>query len=133
MKDANKFFADFLDDYNQTWYDKDIKRLQEYYDVDGSNLIYYDNHKNNDTYTLEEHLVLISDFFDNGKHTESGEVEELIIENFNVFSKEDAACLCFIARYKSCPNPYVRTTMYLEQIKEKWKVIHVHCSFEPEK
>jgi len=44
MKDVNKFFADFLDEYNQTWYDKDIKKLKEYYDVDGSNLIYYDNH-----------------------------------------------------------------------------------------
>ena len=61
------------------------------------------------------------------------DVEVEKIENFNVFSKGDSACLCFIARYKSFPNPYVRTTMYLERIKENWKVIHVHCSFEPEK
>lgn len=133
MKDTREFFEKFLNDYNKTWYNKDIKKLKEYYDVDGNNLIYYDNHNNNDTYTLEEHLVLISDFFDNGKNTESGKVEELTIENFNVFSKENAACLCFVARYKSCPNPYVRTTMYLEQIKEEWKVLHVHCSFEPKK
>ena len=65
--------------------------------------------------------------------TESGQVEELIIENFNVFSKKDVACLCFIAKYKSCPRPYVRTTMYIEKIEDEWKVLHVHCSFEPER
>ena len=58
---------------------------------------------------------------------------ELTIENFNVFSKNDVACLCFIAKYKSFPRPYVRTTMYIEKIEDNWKVLHVHCSFEPEK
>ena len=62
---------------------------------------------NNDTYTLQEHIALVSIFLTNGKETESGEVEELIIEDFNVFSKNDAACLCFIAKYKSySPNDY---------------------------
>lgn len=133
MKDIQKFFENYLNNYNKAWYDKDIEKLKEFYDTDSNKLIYYDNHKNNDTYTLEDHLALISDFFSNGKKTESGEVEELIIENFNSFSKGDAACLCFIARYKSFPDPHVRTTMYLENFKEKWKVMHVHCSFEPEK
>lgn len=133
MKDANKYFERLLNEYNQTWYDKDIEKLKDYYDIKSNRLIYYDNHKGNDTYTLEDHLALISDFFNNGKQTESGEIEELIIENFNVFSKGDTACLCFITRYKSFPNPYIRATMYLEIIQDKWKVIHVHCSFEPEK
>lgn len=106
---------------------------KEYYDVEGNKLIYFDNHKNNDTYTLEEHIALVSDFLTNGKKTESGQVEPLIIENFNVFSKESTACLCFIARYKSFPKPGVRTTMYLEKNNEKWKVLHVHCSFEQKK
>ena len=61
------------------------------------------------------------------------DLEKLIIEDFNVFSKDDVACLCFIAKYKSCPRPYVRTTMYIEKIEDKWKVLHVHCSFEPER
>ena len=51
----------------------------------------------------------------------------------NVFSKNDVACLCFIAKYKSCPRPYVRTTMYIEKIQDDWKILHVHCSFEPER
>ena len=107
--------------------------MKEYYDTDNDRLIYYDNHMNNDTYTLQEHIALVSIFLTNGKETESGEVEELIIEDFNVFSKNDAACLCFIAKYKSFPRPYVRTTMYIEKIEDNWKVLHVHCSFEPEK
>jgi len=83
--------------------------------------------------TLDKHLALVSNFLLNGKETESGQVEELLIEDFNVFSKNDVACLCFIAKYKSCPRPYVRTTMYIEKIEDEWKVLHVHCSFEPER
>lgn len=133
MDGIKDYFYNYLNGYNQTWIDKDLERLKEYYDIDGNRLIYYDNHKNNDTYTVKDHLALVSNFLLNGKETESGQVEELIIEDFNVFSKDDAACLCFIARYKSCPNPYVRTTMYVEKIEDKWKVLHVHCSFEPGK
>ena len=133
MDNIKEYFLDYLNGYNKTWVDKDLKKLKEYYDTDNDRLIYYDNHKNNDTYTLQEHIALVSNFLTNGKETESGEVEELIIENFNVFSKNDVACLCFIAKYKSFPRPCVRTTMYIEKIEDKWKVLHVHCSFEPEK
>ena len=133
MDNIKEYFLNYLNGYNQTWVDKDLEKLKEYYDTDNDRLIYYDNHKNNDTYTLQEHIALVSNFLTNGKETESGEVEELTIENFNVFSKNDVACLCFIAKYKSFPRPYVRTTMYIEKIEDKWKVLHVHCSFEPEK
>ena len=133
MEDVKALFERYLNDYNQAWYSKDINKLSEFYDIEHNKLIYFDNHKGNDTYSLREHLMLISEFFLHGKQTESGEVEELIIEKFNIFTKEDEACLCFIARYKSCPNPYVRMTMYLERFVEMWKVMHVHCSFEPEK
>lgn len=129
----DKFFMELLDNYNEAFYSKDINRLKEFYDTDTNVLIYLDNHKNNDTYYLDEHLRLIADFFENGKSTESGGVEPLIIENFNVFHKGDAACLCFIARYKSFPVPGVRTTMYLECNNNTWRIKHVHCSFEPEK
>lgn len=132
MEDIKALFENYLNEYNQAWYSKDIDRLSNFYDIENNNLIYFDNHKGNDTYTLKEHLSLISEFFKHGKQTESGEVEELIIENFNVFARDESACFCFIARYKSCPNPYVRMTMYLEKFQEMWKVMHVHCSFEPE-
>lgn len=129
----NMLFLNLLNEYNQAFYDKDISKLKEFYDTSNNILIYFDNHKNNDTYYLDEHLRLISDFFENGKATESGGVEPLIIENMNIFHKTDSACLCFIARYKSFPTPAVRTTMYLEYLNDKWKIMHVHCSFEPEK
>jgi ketosteroid isomerase-like protein len=130
---TDQFFMDLLDNYNQAFYDKDINKLKEFYDSTNDSLIYFDNHKNNDTYSVEEHLRLISDFFKNGKATESGGVEPIIIENLHVFHKTDSACLCFITRYKSFPVPAVRATMYLERTDNQWKIIHVHCSFEPEK
>lgn len=133
MEKSKKIFVDFLDQYNECFYNKDIVGLKEFYDTQSNVLIYFDNHKGNDTYTLEEHLQLISDFFVKGKQTESGGVEPLIIENLNVFHKENAACLCFISKYKSFPVPVVRSTMYLERIEDKWKIMHAHFSFEPEK
>lgn len=130
---TNQLFADLLDQYNQAFYDKDINRLKEFYDSANHVLFYFDNHKNNDTYCLEDHLRLISDFFENGKATESGGVEPIAIEMLHVFHKTDSACLCFLVRYKSFPIPAVRATMYLECIESVWKILHVHCSFEPEK
>lgn len=132
-KNNDNTFIKFLNAYNECFYNKDLVGLKEFYDSKGNVLIYFDNHKNNDTYSLEEHLQLISDFFKKGKSTESGEVEPLIIENLNVFHKGEAACLCFISKYKSFPVPAVRSTLYLECMDDRWKIIHAHFSFQPEK
>lgn len=123
-----QFFIDFLNDYNECWYKKDLRKVKKLY---ADELIYFDNHKGNDTYTLDEHIGLLEDFFVNGKSTEAGEVEPLIIEGLNVFHTENSACLCYLARYKSCPAPAMRCTMFLEAKGEKWKINHVHCSFQP--
>jgi len=133
VENSKDFFVDFLNQYNQCFYNKDIESLRDFYDTQSNVLIYFDNHKNNDTYTLDEHLELISDFFTKGKLTESGGVEPLIIEKLNVFHKEHAACMCFISKYKSFPVPVVRSTLYLETINDKWKIVHAHFSFQPEK
>ena len=122
---------EFLTNYNNAWYEKDIDKLKKFYDEKNNDLIYFDNHKNNDTFTVETHLKLVSNFFKNGKDTESGDVEPLIIENLNIFSNKASACLCYNARYKSYPTPAVRTTMYLQKQDNIWKILHVHCSFEP--
>ena len=37
--------------------------LKEFYNREDNVLIYFDNHKNNDTYSVDEHLKLISHFF----------------------------------------------------------------------
>lgn len=131
--DGQKELIDFLNSYNECFYEKDIEKLKRFYDWENDRLIYFDNHKNNDTYNLEQHLNLLSDFFKNGKKTESGGVEPLIIENLNIFHKEKSACLCYIARYKSFPDPAVRCTLYLECMNNEWKIIHVHCSFQPDR
>lgn len=131
--DEQKVFIDFLNSYNECFYLKNIEKLKRFYDCKNNVLIYFDNHKNNDTYDLEEHLSLLSNFFENGKTTESGDVEPLIIENLNIFHKEKTACLCFISKYESFPDPVVRSTLYLEYLKDGWKIVHAHYSFEPDK
>ena len=127
---TNKELRKFLNNYNQSWYDKDINKLKNFYDKNNC-LIYFDNHKGNDTYSVENHLELVSEFFEKGKQTESGAVEELLIDNLNIISNETSACMCYLARYKSFPKPAVRTTMYLQKENDDWKIFHVHCSFEP--
>ncbi len=128
-----KEFIDFLNSYNECFYTKDIDKLKKFYDSSNNVLIYFDNHKNNDTYNLEQHLKLLSDFFKNGKLTESRDVEPLITENLNIFHNQKTACLCFISRYKSFPVPAVRSTLYLECLENQWKIIHAHYSFQPDK
>ena len=75
MEELKEKFQKYLNAYNQTWCDKDIDKLKEFYDTENNRLIYYDNHKDNDTYTLEEHITLVSEFLTKGKKTESGQVE----------------------------------------------------------
>ena len=61
VENSKDFFVDFLNQYNQCFYNKDIESLRDFYDTQSNVLIYFDNHKNNDTYTLDEHLELILD------------------------------------------------------------------------
>lgn len=123
----------FIKEYDKCFLERDIEKLKSFYPEKDSELVYFDNHKNNDTYSVSDHLKLLNDFFQNGKKTESGEVEELTMENTHYFKTENAACICFYARYKSYSKSVVRTTMYLEKDRGEWKIKHVHCSFEPEK
>lgn len=132
-KNNENIIKEFLNAYNECFYKKDLDALKEFYNTDSDVLIYFDNHKNNDTYSVDEHLKLISNFFENGKLTEAGEVEPLIIENLKIFNNGETACVCFISRYKSFPVPAVRSTLYIECIDNKWKIMHAHFSFEPEK
>lgn len=75
MEELKEKFQEYLNEYNQIWCDKDIEKLKEFYDIENNRLIYYDNHKNNDTYTLKEHIFLVSEFLTKGKDTESGQVK----------------------------------------------------------
>lgn len=129
----NNELINFLNDYNESFLSKDLEKVRNFYSDENNELIYFDNHKNNDTYTVDDHIKLLSDFFSNGKKTESGQVEEIIMENIHCFQSENSACICFYSRYKSFPNPAIRSTLYLEKSGASWKIKHAHYSFEPEK
>ena len=132
-RNENDVFMDFFNSYNECFYKKDMEKLKTFYDIANNNLVFFDNHKNNDTFTVDKHLELISDFFTKGKSTESGDVEELIIENLNIFKTENSGCICFIAKYKSFPDPSMRCTYYIEKIQNELKILHAHASFKPDK
>lgn len=73
--DDQKIFIDFINSYNKCFYHKDIEQLKKYYDSENNVLSYFDYHKHNDTFNLDQHINLLSDFFKNWKPTESGDVE----------------------------------------------------------
>ncbi len=126
----NNELIEFLNEYNECFLSKDIQKIRNFY---SDELVYFDNHKNNDTYSVDEHIKLISDFFANGKSTESGKVEEIQMENITCFQSDNSACVCFYSRYKSFPKPAIRSTLYIEKSNKLWKIKHAHYSFEPEK
>ena len=39
----------------------------------------------------------------------------------------------FYEKYKSFPVPALRRTLYLKCMDNRWKVIHAHFLFQPEK
>ena len=47
--------------------EKNLEKLRSFYPNNNSELIYFDNHKNNDTFSVNDHMKLLNDFFQNGK------------------------------------------------------------------
>lgn len=120
-----------LDDYDRCWQEKDLEGLRKFHSGGASELIYFDNHRGNDTWSRDEHFALLEVFFTGGKSTESGGVEPLLTEKVRHFKTDTAACVCYYARYKSFPEPAMRVTLYLEKESGNWLIRHVHCSFTP--
>lgn len=131
LEKADDGLCSFLERYNRSWLTGDIENVRPFYSSKDAELIYFDNHHGNDTDSVRSHLELVASFLKHGKSTESGRVEEILLENIRMFAASDSACICSIARYKSHPVPGVRTTMYVEKEMGDWKIKHVHCSFEP--
>jgi ketosteroid isomerase-like protein len=119
-----KIFESIIDEYSTCFYERDIERLKNLYVSDGD-IIYFDNHANCDSIDLEDHLKKVGDFF------RSGNIEELISEDFVVFRHGQGACMLIKYRYPSHPKPCARTTYYLELHNDQWKIRHIHCSFDP--
>ena len=127
---VEKELADFLTRNNQCFYDRDIDALKLLY-APSSSVGFWDNHANCDTYELKEHIKKLSDFFENGKQTETGTVEPLLVENLRASSEDGFAVLTAVLRYQSAPRPGVRSSFVLKKHDENWKIIHLHHSFDP--
>ncbi|MGH1483286.1 MAG: nuclear transport factor 2 family protein [Geminicoccales bacterium] len=121
---------DFLESYNRCFYERDLKALREHY-VDGSNFVFWDNHPNCDSTSLKDHLIKIERFFVNGKDSESGDIEPLIVDNPRIVICKNTALLTAMLRYASRPEPGVRSTFFLVYDTGRWKAAHIHHSFAP--
>ncbi|KLU65800.1 hypothetical protein DEAC_c24300 [Desulfosporosinus acididurans] len=45
----------FIKEYDKCFLERNIEKLKSFYPEDNSELVYFDNHKNNDTYSVDEH------------------------------------------------------------------------------
>ena len=120
-----KFAKEVFDAYNQCFMDRDLEALRKLYVDDGS-FIYFDNHANCDSYTLEEHLAKVSEFF------QTGSIVDLDTEVLGCIIQRESAMIAAKVRYKrENPGPGVRVSVFLELDGEKWKIRHLHYSANP--
>ena len=123
-------FQDLLEAYHRCFLEKDLQALCALYASDGE-LVYFDNHAACDSVALQDHLRNVGTFFLQGKTTESGEVEPLLMADLAVFADASAAVMTLIMRYSSAPRPGVRSTFVLQREDSAWRIRHVHFSFDP--
>ena len=121
---------DFIGEYNQCFYRRDIEALKQLYAASAFT-VFWDNHSGCDSRNLEEHFTKVSVFFQQGKQTESREIEPLLIENAQIRSCDGFALVTAVLRYQSAPTPSVRSTFVLVRDEGRWKAIHIHHSFDP--
>ena len=120
----------FIHDYNRCFYERDIDRLKGLYSAQGFT-VFWDNHAGCDSDRLEDHFDKLADFFANEKDTESGTIEELLIEDVQVHASANTLIVSAMLRYASVPKPGVRSTFVLTQEDAIWKAVHIHHSFDP--
>ncbi|WP_165390228.1 nuclear transport factor 2 family protein [Thalassococcus sp. S3] len=121
---------EFLRAYNQCFYDKDLVALKGLYSST-SFTVFWDNHPNCDSNTLDDHFEKLSTFFSKGKLTESGSVEPLLIEELQTRASSGMLLVTAILRYQSAPIPGVRSSFVLVEEDGRWKALHIHHSFDP--
>ncbi|KAI9134699.1 nuclear transport factor 2 family protein [Acaryochloris sp. CCMEE 5410] len=117
-------FEQFLRQYNQCFYDRNLAALRNLY-VDDGQITYFDNHAGCDATDLDHHLQQVSQFF------ATGTIVELVTEGMHVFQVGEAACVIAKVRYSNQPRPGVRSTFFLERDQHAWKIRHIHFSTDP--
>ncbi len=133
MNSANENHKDalnFIREYNECFYKRDLVGLKGLYSSENF-LAFWDNHEGCDSASLDDHFSKISDFFRNGKQTESGTIEELMVENEQIRVFGHGLLVTAVLRYASAPKPGVRSTFCLVQEKGRWQAAHIHHSFDP--
>lgn len=120
----------FIRAYNQCFYDRDVEALRRLYAARDFTQ-FWDNHAGCDSTRLQDHFERVATFFENGKTTESGTVEDLLIEDVQASATQDALVVTAVLRYGSAPRPGVRSTFVLFWETDGWKAVHIHHSFDP--
>ena len=125
---ADEAGVQFIRDYNACFYDRDIDRLKALYSTQGFT-VFWDNHIGCDSDRFDDHFDKLADFFANGKGTESGTIEELLIEDAQVHASATTLIVTAMLRYASARKPGVRSTFVLTREDGTWKAVHLHHSF----
>jgi hypothetical protein len=117
-------FLRLLDEYEQCFLTRSIDRFRSLHTGDGR-LVFFDNHADCDSHSYNDHEAKVAQFFKNGT------IVKLKRENVRVFAEGKMACITMSQRYASRPRPRVRTTFVLELEDARWKIRHMHHSFDP--
>lgn len=119
-----KPFIDLIDQYNQSFYERDIELFRDQH-VDDDAFVFYDNHADCDSNNYAEHEAKVQQFF------KTGTIVTLHKDNVRVFRSADMACITLTLRYSTQPFPGVRSTYVVERHQGRWKLRHMHHSFDP--
>ncbi|MEM1301727.1 MAG: nuclear transport factor 2 family protein [Pseudomonadota bacterium] len=130
MSEAVEIGLAFIRAYNDCFYRRDLAGLRALYS-DQAFTVFWDNHRECDSTTLDDHLGKVGAFFAHGKATESGAVEPLVIETPRAHLTDASLLITAVLRYHSAPRPGVRSTFCLVDEGGTWKAIHIHHSFDP--
>ena len=121
---------EFIHEYNDCFYRRDVSALKQLYCSEAFT-VFWDNHRGSDSAQLDDHFVQVSDFFENGKQTETGSIEPLLVEQTRCTFVDAFAVVTAVLRYHSHPKPSVRSTFVLVHREGRWKACHIHHSFDP--
>jgi len=126
IKDPDELvpFVDLIERYNCSFYNRDIEAFRSLH-IDDDSFVFYDNHPGCDSHNYSSHEEKVRNFLD------SGTIVELTKENIRVFRAKEMACITLTLRYSKAPQPGVRTTFVVESVSGKWKIRHMHHSFDP--
>jgi len=119
-------FIKLLDKYNECFLNRDETSLRNMYSENGD-IIFFDNHSDCDSTTMEDHISKVVSFFGSGNMSEAQYKKPVVYET------SDSACVITYYQYDGQDAFSVRATFYFEKENDEWKIRHIHCSEVPVK